>query len=79
MGKPSEIYIDPVCGKAVDTGSAAAELCCHGVRIYFCTQFCKQTFEADPRRFTPTRRKGFWRRYLERLTRITGGRPPACH
>jgi hypothetical protein len=27
----------------------------------------------------PGKRKGLWRRYLDRLNKATGGRPPCCH
>jgi len=72
-------HIDPVCGMEVDSRAAPAKTCYNGIQIYFCSESCKQAFENEPQPFTLTRRKGFWRRYLDRLGKATGGKPPACH
>lgn len=72
-------YVDPVCGMTVDAKVAAAQTCYNGVQIYFCAESCKKAFEAEPQKYTVSQRKGFWRRYLDRLNKATGGRPPACH
>jgi YHS domain-containing protein len=72
-------FIDPVCGMKVDPATAAARTCYNGIEIYFCAEGCKAAFEAEPQMYTQNRQKGFWRRYLERLNKATGGRPPACH
>lgn len=72
-------YVDPVCGMTVSRVSASAKSFYNGTEIYFCAQACKNAFEADPQKYAQTRTKGFWRRYLERLNKATGGRPPACH
>jgi YHS domain-containing protein len=72
-------FVDPVCGMTVDPGTAAAKTCHDGVQFYFCAQGCKQAFEANPKKFTAKKRKGFWKRYLDRLNKATGGQPPACH
>ena len=72
--------IDPVCGMSVDPATAAAKVCHEGVEIYFCAEGCKQAFVAHPQKYAAAgRRKGFWRRYLDRLNKATGGQPPACH
>lgn len=72
-------FIDPVCGMAVKPHTAAAKSCYNGIQVYFCAPACKNAFDADPQKYTLTQRKGFWRRYLDRLNKATGGRPPACH
>ena len=74
-------FIDPVCGMTVDPATAAAKTCHDGVEVYFCAQGCKQAFEAHPKKYTGTKKKkkGFWSRYLDRLSKATGGQPPACH
>ena len=72
-------FVDPVCGMTVTRVSAAAKTCYNGIQILFCAQECKNSFDADPQKFTLTRAKGFWRRYLDRLNKATGGRPPVCH
>lgn len=77
MAKQVE-YIDPVCGMKVDPMTAAAQTCYNGIQIYFCAQGCKNAFEAEPQNYTVNKRKGFWKRYLERLNKSTGGKPPSC-
>jgi len=73
-------YIDPVCGMSVDPATAAAKTCHNGVEVYFCAQGCKQAFDAHPQKYAGSRKKkGFWKRYLDRLNKATGGQPPACH
>lgn len=72
-------HIDPVCGMDVQPATAAATTCYNGIQIYFCAEGCRKAFESDPQRYTLSQRKGFWRRYLDRLNKATGGRPPACH
>lgn len=72
-------YIDPVCGMSVSPATAAAQTCHKGIQIYFCAEACKETFEANPTKFAIEKRKGFWRRYLDRLNKATGGRPQSCH
>lgn len=72
-------YIDPVCGMSVDPDTAAAKTCHNGVQIYFCAEGCKQAFLADPDKFKTQKRKGFWKRYLDRLGKATGGKPMSCH
>ena len=72
-------FIDPVCGMQVDPVTAAAQTCYNGIQIFFCAQGCKKAFDAEPQKYTQSKQKGFWRRYLERLDKATGGKPPACH
>jgi YHS domain-containing protein len=74
-----KLFIDPVCGMQVDPATAAARTCYNGIQIYFCAEGCKTAFEAEPQNYTLSQRKGFWRRYLARLNKASGGRPPACH
>jgi YHS domain-containing protein len=77
--KNQKLFIDPVCGMQVDPATAPARTCYNGIQIYFCAEACKSAFEAEPQNYTVSRRKGFWRRYLDRLGKAAGGRPPACH
>jgi YHS domain-containing protein len=77
--KNQKLFIDPVCGMQVDPATAPARTCYNGIQIYFCAEACKTAFEAEPQNYTQSRRKGFWRRYLDRLGKAAGGRPPACH
>jgi len=73
-------HTDPVCGMTVDPETAAARTCHNGVDVYFCAKGCKQAFDANPKKYTmPGKKKGLWKRYLDRLNKATGGQPPACH
>lgn len=71
--------IDPVCGMEVDPGTAAAETCHEGTKVFFCAEGCRDAFLAHPERYTKPKRKGFWQRYLARMEKATGGKPMKCH
>ena len=71
--------VDPVCGMKVDPDTAAASTCHNGIKLYFCAEGCKRAFETNPEAYAETRRKGFWKRYLERLNKATGGKTMSCH
>jgi len=47
---PSEA-VDPVCGKSVETSSAKTAAY-HGGIYYFCSQKCREAFEAAPVSYT---------------------------
>lgn len=70
--------VDPVCGMNVTPAHAAGETTYQGRRIYFCAAGCKRAFDADPERYVSRRPKGLWGRYLDRLNKATGGKPPSC-
>ena len=73
-------FVDPVCGMAVKPATAPARPGYDGVEIYFCAESCKERFDAKPLKYTGIKRQqGFWRHYLDRLNKATGGKPPACH
>lgn len=76
--KRNDRFIDPVCGMTVDPGSAAGKSFYQGVDVYFCARGCKQRFDAAPQDYPLKKRKGFWGRYLDRLNKATGGKPPSC-
>jgi Cu+-exporting ATPase len=71
--------IDPVCGMEVDPATAAAETCHEGTKVFFCAEGCRDAFLADPQRYTETKRKGVWQRFLARMEKATGGKPMSCH
>jgi YHS domain-containing protein len=55
-GKPSLPIgeaIDPVCGRSVQTLTAKTSAY-HGGIYYFCSQKCRETFEAAPESFAKT-------------------------
>ena len=39
---------DPVCGMTIDDGDAAATSDYEGTTVYFCSQHCKEAFDAEP-------------------------------
>ncbi len=50
--------IDPVCGMKLSPDTAA-ETCEHeGTTYYFCADVCRETFVADPQRYTQQRQQG---------------------
>ena len=42
---------DPVCGMRIDTDDAAATAEYEGTTFYFCSQFCREAFVAEPARY----------------------------
>jgi YHS domain-containing protein len=69
---------DPVCGMKVDPAAAAAMTQYHGSTVYFCAKGCQKAFDANPQQYAKQKPKGFWGRYLDRLNKATGGKPPSC-
>ena len=43
---------DPVCGMMVDDQTAAARSTYQGRTYFFCSQDCKDTFDANPSKYT---------------------------
>ena len=74
--------VDPVCQIEVAKGSKAPSYVFKSETYYFCADSCRKTFMANPEKYLkpkPTKRKGLWHRYLDRLNKATGGKPPCCH
>jgi Cu+-exporting ATPase len=44
---------DPVCGMDVDPTTAAGKSDHDGLTYYFCSDACKQAFDAEPHKFVP--------------------------
>lgn len=42
---------DPVCGMQVDETTAPAKATYQGKTFYFCSETCKQAFEAKPEKY----------------------------
>lgn len=78
----SDIFIDPVCFMKVSPDKRDFTLTYKMRTYYFCAESCRKAFEANPDKYLepkPTKRKGWWGRYLERLNKVTGNKPPKCH
>ncbi|MFW9975474.1 MAG: heavy metal translocating P-type ATPase [Candidatus Thorarchaeota archaeon] len=46
-----EVAIDPICKMKVEIATASLYSDYKGKRYYFCNQYCKDTFEADPQKY----------------------------
>ncbi|MBT8371117.1 MAG: YHS domain-containing protein [Desulfobacterales bacterium] len=75
-------FIDPVCQMKVAKGSKVPSFVFQSETYHFCANSCRNAFMADPQKYLKSKsnkRKGFWGRYLDRLNKATGGKPPCCH
>lgn len=84
MGKsisPHQIFIDPVCFMKVTPGKNDFTFTYKMRTYYFCAESCRKAFVANPDKYLESKtskRKGWWTRYLQRLNKATGGKPPEC-
>jgi len=75
-------FLDPVCHMKVTKSSKVPPFTFRSNTYYFCAEACRDTFISDPGKYLetkPAKRKGWWGRYLDRLNKVTGGKPPCCH
>ena len=49
---------DPVCGMEVDPATAAGQSTHDGKTYYFCSEVCKQKFDARPELYAPEDTRG---------------------
>ena len=75
-----ERVVDPVCGVKVDRNASVLRANYLERTYFFCAPVCKRSFEADPQKYigAAPKKKGIWGRYVDRLTKATGGKPPSC-
>ena len=82
LHKSYQRNVDPVCGMQVDPEKVVQTADYDGRTYFFCAERCRKEFENQPQKYLDvsqeTKRKGFWKRYLDRLNRATGGKPPSC-
>jgi YHS domain-containing protein len=74
-------YIDPVCLMNVDPTTQDCTFTYRMRTYYFCAEACCNAFAADPEKYLKQdalKHKSWWGRYLERLNKATGGKPPKC-
>ena len=74
-------YIDPVCRMNVVNYETAPTFNFGNKIYYFCAEGCRKVFMNDPENYLTekaTKKKGLWTRYLDRLNKATGGKPPSC-
>lgn len=77
---PSDI--DPVCRMKVGRNSRVPPFFFGDTTYYFCAPACRDAFVSDPGKYVgqnAPKKKGIWARYLERVNKATGGKPPCCH
>ena len=75
-------FVDPVCHMTVGKSSKVPSFAFQPETYHFCADSCRKAFMADPEKYLKAKtikRKGFWGRYLDRLNKATGGKPPCCH
>lgn len=73
--------VDPVCGMAVNRDITTIKSISGGKTYYFCADACQRSFDADPEKYlrnASRKPKGFWGRYLDKVNKATGGKPPSC-
>jgi YHS domain-containing protein len=74
--------VDPVCGMRVDPCKTELISVYEEKHFYFCAEGCRKAFEKSPEKYisaNPSRRKGWWGRYLARLNKATDGKAIKCH
>jgi YHS domain-containing protein len=74
--------IDPVCQMEVTRDKHVPGVTLGSVIYHFCANSCRKAFMADPDKYLktkPLKPKGFWGRYLDKVKKATGGKPPCCH
>jgi YHS domain-containing protein len=78
---PKPIFVDPVCLMKVAPARKDFTFTYKLRTYYFCAESCRKAFETNPDKYLESKapkRKGWWARYLERLNKATGGKPPEC-
>jgi uncharacterized membrane protein YraQ (UPF0718 family)/YHS domain-containing protein len=51
LGGAAELVIDPVCGMQISASQAPARLVYEGAEVHFCSDRCRECFEAEPERY----------------------------
>jgi YHS domain-containing protein len=77
----SHVAVDPVCGMRLEKDRCEFESTYEARRYCFCADACRSAFEKDPLKYllrSNGKPQSAWRRYLARLNKITGGKPPGC-
>jgi len=78
---PVDIYIDPVCLMRVEPQVQHPTVTYQMRTYHFCADSCSRAFEQNPEKYLSAekpRKKNLWQRYLDRLNKATGGKPPSC-
>lgn len=70
--------IDPECGRSVGLTAARFTAGTGDSVTYFCSENRLHRFTESGNKTPSAPKKGFWARYLDRLNKATGGKPPQC-
>ena len=76
------VYVDPVCRMKITKPGKVQPFTFHADTYYFCAEACREAFISNPDKYLQIKvfkKKGLWARYLDRLNKATGGKPPCCH
>lgn len=74
----AKVAVDPVCGMKVNPSTTFLVNTYQGKIYHFCSKACLKEFKKDPHKYLnskPGKPKGWWRRLLQRETRIQEGKP----
>ncbi len=73
---------DPVGGVNIDPARSDVAILYNTHAFHFCRQDCPDRFHGDCERFVRMAREGLegvWARYLDRVPKVTDGKPSCCH
>ena len=74
-------YIDPVCLVQLNPDVQHPTFTYQMRTFHFCDDACRQSFEQNPESYLGEenpRKKTWWQRYVDRINKATGGKPPSC-
>jgi YHS domain-containing protein len=80
--KSAPAPIDPVCKMTVHPSTETIEFTYEGKTYYFCAESCRKAFQDCPKKYLNLqfeKKRGWWGRYMDRLQKVTGGKPMKCH
>lgn len=73
--------IDPVCKMTVDTETAKHSCEIEGIKYYFCSSHCKESFSENPKKYL--KKPGLVARFIDWLAaeneKTYGTGKPSCH
>jgi uncharacterized membrane protein YraQ (UPF0718 family)/YHS domain-containing protein len=79
LGGGGGTALDPVCGMQVEKANAPASVVRNGQRVYFCSDHCRQRYEADPSRSAPATAAAGRRRRPDSAPAVAGHRERGEH
>lgn len=77
----SDVFTDPVCLMKVSSTDPDIRSTYKTKTFHFCAEGCKKEFESDPEKFLspkPPKKKGWWKRHVDRLENVKCDRSMKC-